>query len=93
MNSFSFTVSGNHFICPSILRRDWQDIVKVMKSKDLQPRLLYPENTLRYVFTFRERGREGEREGEKHRYVRETSIGYLSHAPCRGPVPQPRHVP
>ena len=23
-------------------RRDWQEIVKVMKSKDLQPRLLYP---------------------------------------------------
>ena len=24
-------------------RRDWQEIFKVMKSKDLQPRLLYPE--------------------------------------------------
>ena len=23
-------------------RRDWQEIFKVMKSKDLQPRLLYP---------------------------------------------------
>ena len=23
-------------------RRDWQDISKVMKSRDLQPRLLYP---------------------------------------------------
>ena len=23
-------------------RRDWQEIVKVMKSRDLQPRLLYP---------------------------------------------------
>ena len=23
-------------------RRDWQDVFKVMKSKDLQPRLLYP---------------------------------------------------
>ena len=23
-------------------RRDWQDIFKVMKSRDLQPRLLYP---------------------------------------------------
>ena len=23
-------------------RRNWQDIFKVMKSKDLQPRLLYP---------------------------------------------------
>ena len=24
-------------------RRDWQGIFKVMKSRDLQPRLLYPE--------------------------------------------------
>ena len=24
-------------------RRDWQEIFKVMKSNDLQPRLLYPE--------------------------------------------------
>ena len=24
-------------------RRDWEEIVKVMKSRDLQPRLLYPE--------------------------------------------------
>ena len=24
-------------------RRDWQEVFKVMKSKDLQPRLLYPE--------------------------------------------------
>ena len=23
-------------------RRDWQEVFKVMKSKDLQPRLLYP---------------------------------------------------
>ena len=23
-------------------RREWQEILKVMKSKDLQPRLLYP---------------------------------------------------
>ena len=23
-------------------RRDWQEILKVMKSRDLQPRLLYP---------------------------------------------------
>ena len=25
------------------VRRDWQDIFIVMKSKDLQPKLLYPE--------------------------------------------------
>ena len=24
-------------------RRDWQEVFKVMKNKDLQPRLLYPE--------------------------------------------------
>ena len=23
-------------------RRDWQDIFKIMRSRDLQPRLLYP---------------------------------------------------
>ena len=27
-----------------------------------------------YLFTFRERGREGERKGEKHQYMRDTSI-------------------
>ena len=25
-------------------RREWQDILKVMKEKDLEPRLLYPAN-------------------------------------------------
>ena len=25
-------------------RRDWQEVFKVMKIKDLQPRLLYPAN-------------------------------------------------
>ena len=25
-------------------RRDWQEVFKVMKGKDLQPRLLYPES-------------------------------------------------
>ena len=46
-----------------------------------------------YLFIFRKRGREGERETEKHQCVRETSIGFLLHAPNRGPGPQPRHVP
>ena len=45
------------------------------------------------LFFFRERGRVGEQEGEKHRYVRETWIGCLSHAPNRGPGPPPRYVP
>ena len=46
-----------------------------------------------YVFIFRERGREGEREGEKHQCVRETLINCPSHAPNWEPVPEPRHVP
>ena len=25
-------------------KKDWQEVFKVVKSKDLQPRLLYPEN-------------------------------------------------
>ena len=42
-----------------------------------------------YLFTFRERGSEG----EKHQYVRNISIGFLSHAPNRTPGLQPWHVP
>ena len=38
-----------------------------------------------YLFIyFRERGIGGEKEGEKHRCARETSIGCLSHVPCLG---------
>ena len=40
-----------------------------------------------YVFIFRERGRAGERETEKHPCV------VSSHTPNRGPGPQPSHVP
>ena len=29
---------------PLQARRDWQDTFKVMKNRDLQPRLLYPGN-------------------------------------------------
>ena len=36
---------------------------------------------------FRERGREGEKEGEKPQ-----SILCVLHTPCWGPGPQPRHV-
>ena len=42
-----------------------------------------------YLFNFRERVREG----KKHWYVRETSIGCLLHTPNWGPGPQPRRVP
>ena len=41
-----------------------------------------------YLFIFRERGREGEREGEKHLCV---VASYTPHT--WGPGPQPRHVP
>ena len=43
---------------------------------------------LKILFIFRERGREGEREGEKHQYV------VPSQAPPHwGPDLQPKHVP
>ena len=45
-----------------------------------------------FKLIFREEGREGERKGEKHRCVRETLIGCLSHAPSWGPGPQSRYV-
>ena len=40
-----------------------------------------------YLFVFRQRGREGESEGEKHQ------CACLSCNPYWGPGPQPRHVP
>ena len=45
------------------------------------------------LFLFREMGRVGAREGEKHQCVRDTLAGCLSHAPNQGPGLQPRHVP
>ena len=45
-----------------------------------------------YLFIFRER--EGREKEEKiHRYVRDTSISRLSHAPKWRPSLQPGHVP
>ena len=38
-------------------------------------------------------GREGEREGDRHQCVRDTSAGCLSHAPYWGPSLQPKPVP
>ena len=46
-----------------------------------------------YLFIFRERGREGEREGEKHWCARETLIGCLLHTSNWRSGPQLRHVP
>ena len=40
-----------------------------------------------HLFLERREGREREREGGKHRYVRETLIGCLSHAPWPGHNP------
>ena len=37
-------------------------------------------------------GREGEREGQNHQGVIDTSISCLSHTSNQGPSPQPRHV-
>ena len=48
---------------------------------------------LRFYLFISERGREGEREGEKHQCVRETSISCLSCTTNRGLGPKPRHVP
>ena len=44
-------------------------------------------NFLKILFIFRDRGREGEKEGEKHQYV------VISRTPYWKPGPQPRHVP
>ena len=46
-----------------------------------------------YLFIFRERGSEGEREVEKHGCARETLIGCFSHTQNLGPDLQPRCVP
>ncbi|KAF6073427.1 hypothetical protein HJG60_009551 [Phyllostomus discolor] len=47
---------------------------------------------LRFYFIFSERGREGERKGEKHQRVKETGISCLLHTPSPGLAPNP-HVP
>ena len=46
-----------------------------------------------YLFTFRERGREGEGKWVKCWCVRETLISCLLHGPNQGPGPHTRHVP
>ena len=46
-----------------------------------------------FLFIFRERGREVEREGEKHQCERGTSIACPLHTCSRGPGQQPGHVP
>ena len=48
---------------------------------------------LKTLFIFRDRGREREEEGEKHRCARGTLTGCLLHIPNRKPGQQPRSVP
>ena len=45
------------------------------------------------IYYFRERGREGEREGGKRRCATETRMGWLSRTPAQGPGLHPRRVP
>ena len=46
-----------------------------------------------YLFIFRARGGEAEREGEKHQCARDTLIGCLLNVPNWGLGLQPRHGP
>ena len=46
-----------------------------------------------FIYSFLERRREGEREGEQHLCARDTSINCLLHAPNWGPGSQPRYMP
>ena len=55
--------------------------------------LLFFLKNIFHLFTFRERGREGKREGGKHQCVRDTLVGSLSHTPNWGAGPQPGHEP
>ena len=47
-------------------RRDWQQAFKVMKNKDLKPRLFSKSIIYLFILIFSHRGKEGGREGEKH---------------------------
>ena len=60
---------------------------------NLQNNLFYILFFKRFYLFFRERGREGEREVEKHQCMRETWIDHLSHIPNQGEDQQPRHMP
>ena len=46
-----------------------------------------------YLFILRERGSEGEREGEKHQCAGDTLIGCFLYAPNQELGLQPGHVP
>ena len=46
-----------------------------------------------YLFIFKEMGKDGEREGEKHQCVRDILTSCLSHTPDWIPDSQSRHMP
>ena len=69
------------------------NFLKIILNKSLKNKSILYIFRRFYLFIFRERGREGEREGEKHWCVRDTLISCLSHSPNWGPGLQPRHVP
>ena len=46
-----------------------------------------------FIYLFLDRWKGREKEGEKHRSMRDTSTRCLSHAPNQGPGLQPRQVP
>ena len=79
-NSGHFCMCVLVFCIPSLRKKIYSDPLPIFLERF-------------YLFIFRERGREGDREGEKHHGVRETSICFLLHAPRQGPCPQPKHVP
>ena len=77
---------GDFFSCEVLLYTVFRLLHRVVRHHIFKKDFIY-------LFVFRERGREGEREGEKHQCVRETSISCLFYAPNQGPGLQPRHVP
>ena len=50
------------------------EIHDTLTKRNLCPACIYVFKDFIYLFIFRERGREGGREGEKHQHARETSI-------------------
>ena len=86
----------NHTICRTwwLVSFTYHSVFKVHPCcRMYQYFIPFLKNKIFYLLTFREKGWEGEREGEKHQHVRYTSIGCLSHTPNWGPDPQPRHGP
>ena len=87
----------------NVLQRDWDYKVSSIHHNQWPLIVLDDMNAHIYIYSWplkkkillfiRERGREGEREGEKHRWVREAWIGFLSYTPNSGLSLPSRHVP